>query len=92
MSKRPKHYLSLSEVQDIYIYLNGSSQELSAFRREAKKIATKFEEDGRYEFHDEKKLFELFQAYLPEILEGRNIYNFDKLMQHLPDKIFTFLT
>lgn len=88
MSITNKCYLSLSDVEDIYNYLNGSSQGLSAFREDAKKIAIKC---GRYEFREEEKLFNLFQAYLPEILERKNINSFGELMQYLPDDIVTFL-
>lgn len=82
-----KCYLSLSDAEDIYKYLTGSSKGLSAFRNEAKNIAIKC---GRYQFREEEKLFELFQAYLPEILERKNINNFGELMQYLPDDIISF--
>lgn len=88
MSITNKCYLSLSDAEDIYNHLNGSSQGLSTFRNEAKKIAIKC---GRYEFRDEEKLFKLFQAYLPEVLKRKNINNFGELMQYLPDDIVTFL-
>lgn len=88
MSITNKCYLSLSDVEDIYNHLNGSSQGLSTFRNEAKKIAIKC---GRYEFRDEEKLFKLFQAYLPEVLERKNINNFGELMQYLPNDVLTFL-
>lgn len=87
MSVTIKCYLSLSDVEDIYKYLTGSSNGLSSFRNEAKNIAIKC---GRYEFRDEEKLFKLFQAYLPEILERKNIHNFGELMQYLPDYIISF--
>ncbi len=88
MSITNKCYLSLFDVEDIYKHLNGSTQGLSAFREEAKKIAIKC---GRYEFREEEKLFRLFQAYLPEVLERKNINNFGELMQYLPNDILTFL-
>ncbi len=88
MSITNKCYLSLSDVEDIYNHLNGSSQGLSTFRNEAKKIAIKC---GRYEFRDEEKLFKLFQAYLPEVLKRKNINNFGELMQYLPNDVLTFL-
>lgn len=88
MSITNKCYLSLFDVEDIYKHLNGSTQRLSAFREEAKKIAIKC---GRYEFREEEKLFRLFQAYLPEVLERKNINNFGELMQYLPNDILTFL-
>ncbi len=88
MSITNKCYLSLSDAEDIYKYLNGSSQGLSTFLNEAKKIAIKC---GRYEFRDEENLFKLFQAYLPEVLERKNINNFGELMQYLPNDVLTFL-
>ena len=88
MSITNKCYLSLSDVEDIYNYLNGTSHGLSAFREEAKKIAVKC---GRYEFREEERLFKLFQAYLPEVLERKNINNFGQLMQYLPNDILDFL-
>lgn len=88
MSITNKCYLSLSDVEDIYKHLNGSTQGLSAFREEAKKIAIRC---SRYEFREEEKLFRLFQAYLPEVLERKNINNFGELMQYLPNDILTFL-
>lgn len=71
MSITNKCYLSLSDVEDIYKHLNGSTQGLSAFREEAKRIAIR--RCGRYEFREEEKLFRLFQAYLPEVLERKNM-------------------
>lgn len=89
MSITNKCYLSLSDVEYIYKHLNGSTQGLSAFREEAKRIAIR--RCGRYEFREEEKLFRLFQAYLPEVLERKNINNFGELMQYLPNDILTFL-
>ena len=43
MSITNKCYLSLSDVEDIYKHLNGSTQGLSAFREEANVVAMNFE-------------------------------------------------
>lgn len=83
-----KCYLSLNDVEAIYIYLNGSTNGLTSFRNEAKKVAIK---RGRYEFRNEEKLFNIFQMYLSEILEKKKISSFGELMQYLPNDMLDFM-
>ncbi len=80
-SKRP--YFNLSQVEEIYAYLNGSRNGLPYFLKKAKEIAVRNPETKSYVFKDEEKLFFLLKEFLPEQLNQKKIYSFGELMQEI---------
>jgi len=77
-----KHvYFNLQDVEEIYEQVNGGRKGVNRFLDEAKTVATWCH--GHYEFRDEEALFEVFERFLPNILEARGIDCFGRLMQYI---------
>lgn len=79
-----KPYHNIDDVEKIYIILNGSSKNFTAFAEEAKRVGSSLRSsNGAYLFNKEDKLFNLFAAVFPEELKVRKITQFGELVQLL---------
>lgn len=82
MKYSSKPYINIKYVERIYIILNGSLKNFSAFEKEARQIgSTDISKTGACLFDNDIALFDLFASAFPEELKARKITQMGELIQ-----------
>ena len=77
-----KTFIGNSDVEKIYIYLNGSLSNFETFKRKIRNLASEYY--GNLVYKDEGKLLKAFKESFPEYFKRRDFMTLSELIAVIP--------